>query len=213
MSAATLERWARIWRQVTSTGDPEPVYEELVSRYSESPRHYHNLHHIAECLSEFDLASHLASDPLSLELAIWFHDAVYDTKAAENEERSADLARQHIGQVGGSAALCESVAALVLATKAHEAITHPDAALLIDVDLSILGQRNERFQEYEAQIRREYAWVPESTFSVRRAEILQGFLARERIYTTGPFFTKFEKQARGNLQNSIQRLKSSTRAG
>ncbi len=188
------------------------AYQELVSRYSEPHRHYHNLRHIAECLGEFDSARHLARDPAALELAIWFHDAIYDTHAPDNEEQSAALARRRIGQAGGSAALGEAVATLVLATKAHEPSTHPDAPLLIDVDLSILGQRKERFQEYESQIRREYDWVPEATFAARRAEILERLLARARIYTTEPFFTKYERWARANLEDSVQRLKASSPA-
>jgi predicted metal-dependent HD superfamily phosphohydrolase len=183
------------------------VYQELVSRYSEPHRHYHNLHHIAECLGEFDSARHLAGDPVALELAIWFHDVVYDPHAPDNEERSAEVAKQHLGQAGGSAALIGSVAAFVLTTKAHESSTHRDASLLIDVDLSILGQQKERFREYEAQIRWEYNWVPESTFAARRAEILERFLARERVYTTEPFFTKYESRARANLQDSIRKLR------
>ncbi len=206
MNAPTLERWILVWRQVNATHDPEPVFDRLVSLYSEPHRHYHNLRHIADCLAEFDLARQLANDPIALELAIWFHDAIYDPHASDNEERSADLAKRHIEEAGGSRALIKSVAALVLATRMHQSSTHRDTALMIDVDLSILGQRPERFEEYEAQIRREYDWVPESTFAAKRAEILQRFLARERIFTTEPLFAKFEDQARRNLQRSIQRL-------
>lgn len=206
MKPPPFDRWARGWRQVTTTGEPQQVYDELVSRYSEPHRHYHNLRHIAECLAEFDAAGQVGKDPVAVELAIWFHDAIYDTQAADNEERSAKLARERIAQAGGNAALSESVAALVLATKAHDPALHPDAPLLVDVDLSILGQPRERFQEYEAQIRREYNWVPEETFAAKRAEILVRFLARERIYATHHFFAKYEQQARTNLQNSIHKL-------
>jgi predicted metal-dependent HD superfamily phosphohydrolase len=209
VNAPTSDRWARLWRQVTATGNPEPIHRELVSLYSQPHRHYHNLHHIAECIAEFDSARHLASRPVAVELAIWFHDAIYDTRALDNEERSAELARQRIAEAGGSADLCKAVAVLVLATKSHDPSPHPDAPLLVDVDLSILGQPMERFQEYEAQIRREYDWVPEETFAAKRAEILERFLARERIYTTDPFFAKYEQRARANLLNSVRRLTKS----
>lgn len=184
-------------------GDPESLYRELASLYSQPHRHYHNLHHIAECLAEFDSARHLASQPVGVELAIWFHDAIYDTRAQDNEERSAELARQRIADTGGSAELREAVAALVMATKTHEPSVHPDAPLVVDVDLSILGQSKVRFLEYEAQIRHEYAWVPAETFAAKRAEILERFLARKRIYSTDHFFAKYEQRARANLQNSI----------
>lgn len=210
MNAPSPDRWARLWQQVDAASDPQSVYQELVSLYSEPHRHYHNLTHLAECLAEFDSARPLAKNPVALELAIWFHDGVYDTHAADNEERSAELARQRITQAGGGAELGGAVAVLVLATKTHDPALHPDAPLLGDVDLSILGRRKERFEQYEAQIRQEYDWVPEWTFASKRSEILESFLARERIYATAPFFTKFEKQARENIGRSIQRLKAFT---
>ncbi len=184
------------------------MYQELVSRYSEPQRHYHNLTHIGECLAEFDSARQLAKDPVAVELAIWFHDGVYDPHAADNEERSAELAKQSITQAGGPAELGRVVAALVLATKTHDPGLHPDAPSLVDVDLSILGQPKERFQEYETQIRREYEWVPVTTFAAKRAEILERFLARERIYTTEFFFSKYEQRARQNVQDSIWTLRA-----
>ncbi len=206
MNTPTPSRWAQVWRQVTTSGDPQQVYQELVSRYSEPQRHYHNLTHIGECLAEFDSAGQLAKDPVAVELAIWFHDAIYDPHAADNEERSAEFAKQSITDAGGIAT--RAIAALVLATKTHDPILHPDAPLLVDVDLSILGQPKERFQEYETQIRREYEWVPVTTFAAKRAEILEGFLGRERIYTTEYFFSKYEQRARQNLQASIWTLRA-----
>ena len=206
MNIPTLDRWVRLWRQVTAAGDPQLIYQELVSRYSEPQRHYHNLSHVADCIAEFDSARQLAQDPTAVEVAIWFHDAVYDTHAADNEERSAKLAKERIAQACGVVGLSESVAALVLATKTHDPALNPDAPLLVDVDLSILGKPKDRFREYEAQIRREYEWVPVETFRAKRAEILERFLARDRIYTTDHFFDKYEQPARTNLRNSIRIL-------
>jgi predicted metal-dependent HD superfamily phosphohydrolase/GNAT superfamily N-acetyltransferase len=166
------------------------------------------LRHIAECLGEFDAARDLAREPVAVELAIWFHDAVYDTHAVDNEDRSAGLAKRRIEEAGGNAELSKSVAALVLATKAHDPSLHPDAPLLVDVDLSVLGQAKERFEEYETQIRREYEWVPQATFAEKRTEILERFLARARIYSTDLFFSKYESRARANLLNSVRKLKA-----
>ena len=207
MNALSSERWTRLWRDARLRGDPRQVYEVLASFYSQPNRHYHNLQHVAECLSEFDSGRHLAHEPLSVELALWFHDAVYDTRAPDNEERSAELARERLSQSGASPALLDGVASLILATKTHEGTGHPDAPLLIDVDLSILGQTQARFLEYEAQIRMEYDWVPAAIFAEKRAEILQRFLARKRLYTTNLFFDKYETQARSNLGLSISKLK------
>jgi predicted metal-dependent HD superfamily phosphohydrolase len=179
------------------------VFSELVSLYSQSHRHYHNLLHVAECLAEFDSAHHLAKEAVALELAIWFHDVVYDTRAQDNEARSAELATRRISEAGGSGELCKAAGTLIMATSTHEPSGHPDAALLVDVDLSILGKPEERFQEYEAQIRREYDWVPKMTFAEKRAEILGRFLARDRIYTTEEFHARYELQARKNLHSLL----------
>jgi predicted metal-dependent HD superfamily phosphohydrolase len=206
MTAPGPDRWNKLWRQVTAKDDPLPIYQELVALYSQPHRHYHNLRHIAECLTEFDSARNLAHQPVAVELAIWLHDAIYDTHAQDNEEQSAGLARRRISEAGGDKDLCASVIALIMATKRHDASLHPDAPLLIDVDLSILGRPEERFLEYEAQIRREYEWVPEENFALKRAEILKCFLARKHIYATDAFFGRFESEARRNLQNSLRQL-------
>jgi predicted metal-dependent HD superfamily phosphohydrolase len=182
-------------------------FGRLQKCYSESHRHYHNASHIVECLREFDSSRHLTRQPIAVELAIWFHDAIYDPRAADNEERSAELARQCILEAGGDVVLRDCVARLVLATKHHDSSLDPDAPLMVDIDLSILGQSADRFWEYERQIREEYYWVPREVFGVKRAEILERFLARERIYRLEWFFEKYERQARKNLGESLRRLR------
>ena len=155
----------------------------------------------------------LAADLLAVELAIWFHDAVYDPQAADNEARSAGLARDWMGKCGAAAALTDAVGQLILATKSHDATLHADAPLLVDVDLSILGQPPDRFWEYERQIRDEYSWVDKGMSAARRAEILQRFLARARIYHTALFFHRLETQARTNRRASVQPLSVRTANG
>ena len=94
-----------------------------------------------------------------------------------------------------------------MATKHHQPGENADAGVMIDIDLSILGQTEERFLEYEAQIRKEYAWVPRIIFGPKRAEILEGFLRRERIYRTEWFYNKYEERARRNIEGSIGKLR------
>ncbi len=200
------ERWLHLWRDSGLGGDAAPWYEKLTQAHAEPQRHYHNQQHIAECFAEFDSAKHLAQGPVAVELALWFHDAIYDPKAGDNEERSAAMAVSCL-QAGGKPELAATVGSLVMATKSHSFEAGPDAGLLVDVDLSILGKDEPRFSEYEAQIREEYRWVPALLFKPKRAEILQRFLDRKRIYTTDLFAAKYEKAARRNLENSIRRLK------
>jgi predicted metal-dependent HD superfamily phosphohydrolase len=200
---------ARLWRDASLRGDGRAWFEILVNRYSEPHRHYHTLHHIAECLDEFDPVRHLASQPVAVELAIWFHDVIYDTHAADNEEQSALLAEQCLSEAGAGMDTRLAVWDLVLSTRTRDATTHVDAPLLVDVDLSILGKKENRFRECESQIRQEYSWVPDAIFAAKRAEILEGFLTRDRIFSTDWFFQACETHARANLQASLARLRNS----
>ena len=169
------------------------ILDLLKARYAEPHRHYHTLEHIEHCLREFDPA--LAADPEAVELAIWFHDAVYDTRRSDNEEKSAALLLELMPDA-------KRAAAMILVTKHHKAST-PDEALLVDVDLAILGQPREAFDRYEKQIREEYAWVPSLIFRAKRASILRGFLDRPFIYGTEAFRAKYEEAARANLLRSL----------
>jgi predicted metal-dependent HD superfamily phosphohydrolase len=206
MSWPGPDRWLRLWRTAGASKDGARWYEKLMQAYAEPQRHYHNHQHISECLAEFDRAQHLARQPVAVEFAVWFHDAVYDPKASDNEERSAAMATDCLEEIGLSH-LAAAVSDLVMATKSHNTDTGPDAGLMVDVDLSILGKGDQRFAEYEAQIRDEYRWVPPLIFKSKRAEILQRFLDREQIYTTKLFAAQYEEIARRNLERSIQQLR------
>ena len=197
------EQWSRLWSAARLSGDSGAWYERLIASYSESHRRYHTLQHLSECLREFDSAKTEAYDAIALQLGIWFHDSVYNPRASDNEERSAELARECLKAGGAKSKLVTAVGGLVLDTKTHVISAHPDSALLIDIDLSILGQSKERFEEYERQIREEYAWVPGIIFKPKRGAILRRFLERPRIYNTEKFFTKYEQAARANIARSL----------
>jgi len=146
--------------------------------------------------------------PDEVEAALWFHDVIYDPHAGDNEERSADLADRLLGAAGVTTEHLAEIRRLVLAT-GHRVALDPqdDASVLTDIDLTILGAERGRFDEYEADIRREYAFVPEDEFRRRRREILESFLARPTIYATPWFRDRFEVPARENLQRSIAALR------
>jgi len=141
-----------------------------------------------------------------LVLALWFHDAIYDTTRSDNELRSADWAHASIRKAGLPATVADRVHALVMTTR-HDAVPQGiDAGILVDVDLWILGAPAARFDEYERQIRQEYHFIPEGIFQQKRLEILNGFMGRDRIFTTPVFFEHHEQQARENLRRSIHVL-------
>jgi len=154
----------------------------------------------------FDQTSSLAAHPEEVELAIWFHDAVYDTRRSDNEQRSAEWAEAIIQQSGLSREIAKRVTSSVLATRHQEEVTDNDAQLLVDVDLSILGREPAVFSRYEENIRKEYAWVPEEVFRRERVKILRGFSDRQHIYYHREYREKFEARARANLEQAIARL-------
>jgi predicted metal-dependent HD superfamily phosphohydrolase len=207
------DRWTRLCCGAVGIDSSPEYFNRLVALYSESHRHYHNQQHIADCLREFDQVRAFATEPNAVEMAIWFHDAVYDPRASDNEERSADLAVDFLKGTGAGEALVNSVRQLILATKAHDGSLHADAPLRVDVDLSILGSSAATFWEYENGIRAEYAWVDPKVFASKRAEILEHFLSRSRLYHTEFLFTRLETQARANLRASIEHLRRAIMPG
>jgi predicted metal-dependent HD superfamily phosphohydrolase len=202
----TGESWRRLWGELGAREVPGGLFNQLVAAYSEPHRHYHTLQHLRECLAHLDAAATLARRPAEVELALWFHDAVYDPKRQDNEERSADWAARSLRAAGCEEAVARRVQALVLATRGHAASDDADTALLLDVDLAILGAAPARFAEYERQIRAEYAHVDDAAFRRGRAAVLAGFQARPRLYLTQAFHDALEQRARENLRLSFARL-------
>ena len=201
-----LLRWQTVWRELGALRADEEVYARLVASYSEPHRRYHTVQHLEECFAHLDLARSMAQHASEVELALWFHDAIYDTSRKDNEERSAEWARESALSARLSPERAERIAGLVLATK-HDAVpVGTDAGLLVDIDLAILGSETARFEEYELQIREEYAWVPESLYRNARRKLLQTFVSREQIYSTELFHAEYEARARENINRSLSRL-------
>ena len=201
------ERWQGAWFNLGS-GRPEPrVLAELLGRYSEPHRAYHNVEHLKDCFRRFDEVLGLAQHPAEVLIALWFHDAIYDPRASDNEEESARWAREVVVASGGSPTSASRIYDSIIATKHDSDSIRGDAALVADIDLTILGSLPDRFQIYDRQIRQEYAWVPEPDFREARLRILEGFLARPTIYLTGPFRRKYEAQARENLETAVAELR------
>lgn len=209
MTSTDLSSWSALWRELGAVGDPEPWHARLVATYGEPSRAYHNLQHIAECLAELAAVRTLAREPALIAAALWFHDAVYDPRSATNEEDSARLADECFAGAGLAEGCRAAVRRLILCTKTHESGGDPDTALLVDIDLAILGQRAERFWDYERGIRAEYAWVSAAIYAEKRSDILARFLQRPAIYRTPVFAGKYEAAARANLEAAIERLRKS----
>ena len=186
----------------------QPVFANLRRRYSEPGRFYHTLAHVAHVLADIERAAPTLTvpDANALRLAVWFHDVVYDPRAADNEERSADFALAALEHLGLPNSLTVRVCALILATKTHQAPDNDAACrLLLDADLAVLGADEAEYRAYAEAIRQEYAWVPDAPYREGRSRILQTFLQRPRLYLTPPF-AGLEEQARTNLERERQEL-------
>lgn len=204
----TPARWRRLM-QALHLPPNTATFDALHAAYAERHRHYHTGEHIHDCLEKLAISRHLAPSPDAIELAIWFHDAVYNPYRADNEEKSADWAARFLNDNAADPALVEHTRHLILAT-CHDAPAHdPDAALLIDIDLSILGADEDRFLAFEHAIRREYRWVPGPLYRRRRGDILRSFLQRERVFHTEVFHERLETRARVNLAGALERLQKS----
>jgi len=199
------KRWLRLMRRLhIGPALAVKLFAELQRRYTEGERHYHTLDgHIGECLREFDTVRHKAADPLAVETSLFCHDMCHD------EITSARWIASTLRQANVPPTFVKRVSKLILATTHKDIPSDPDAMLVVDLDLAILGRPTRRFREYCAGIRKEYAHIPLTLYRQRRVEILQRFLARPRIYSTSYLFERFEKQARKNLRNEINLLKNS----
>jgi predicted metal-dependent HD superfamily phosphohydrolase len=200
------QRWETTWQRLLPAAPPTALFDDLERRYREAHRHYHTLQHLEECFTALDALRPDGADASAIELALWFHDAIYDVHRHDNEERSAAWAASSLAQAGVPPAMVDKVTSLILATRHHAASADPDACVLVDADLAILGAPPARFREYERQIRAEYVHVPEQVFAQKRRQILEDFLRRPVLFVSPAFNAQLERQARRNLAEALQRL-------
>lgn len=206
-----LKNWKVIETQLKNWNE---IQLKLVSCYQEPHRAYHTLIHVETMLDLLQTLSFpeiILEEPSPLcntpeygavELAVWFHDAVYDPKAKNNEERSAELAEKLLKDVlpGKTVALIKR---LILLTKTHErSKCHNYAAhLMLDLDLAVFGFDEDAYDFYAAAIRKEYHFVPQKDYAAGRIQVLEKFLRRQKIYK---YATWLETQAKENLRREIQ---------
>jgi predicted metal-dependent HD superfamily phosphohydrolase len=177
--------------------------DDLVAAYTAPGRHYHNLAHIEDCLGVLARVDNLsAAEREILVEAIWWHDVVYDATRADNEELSARLAEAHV-----RADISQEVGRLIRLTRTHQVL--PDdrlGAILISIDLSILGAEPSRYDAYAAAIRQEFIHVPDPDYRAGRAKVLGQFAARPVIFPDASFAATYDRRARENLARELASL-------
>jgi len=214
MSEGALEEPLRAqWRTLCAAlALPEPparaLGERLLRAWRRWPRRYHATRHLAACVRAAQALQAEFDAPEAVAWALWFHDAIYWPWRHDNEERSADWARDSARALGLSADFGDRVHALVMAT-AHgraPAAADRDAAWVVDIDLGVLGQPPEAYDRYAIDVRREYFWVPRGTWRRGRAAVLRHFLDQPSIYRTPWFRERHEAAARDNLRRELGTL-------
>jgi predicted metal-dependent HD superfamily phosphohydrolase len=189
----------------------EEIRAELIRAYSASDRHYHDINHVETLLRLLSDHRALLADPTSVEAAIWFHDAVYDTHRNDNEAKSAELAEARLCSTASDDQL-SCITTMIRATKDHALPSYSDeraaadCALFLDMDLAVLGAADSDFAAYERAVRLEYDWVNEPMWVAGRRRVLESFLARPNIYASPVFRSKYEAAARSNLSRALEAL-------
>ncbi|MBD0414983.1 HD domain-containing protein [Oryzicola mucosus] len=192
----------------------DKIRAELEVLYRAPDRHYHGTAHVEALLGLAKTHAGLLSDPEAVEAAIWFHDAIYDSTAKDNEASSAALAVERLTERTDPARLARIVA-MIEATATHRlpALDTPeatsDAAYFLDMDLAVLGAEPDAFDAYEDGVRREYAWVDDASWRTGRAAVLKNFLDRPHLFHTPTFRENFEDAARANIHRSLEKLRQS----
>lgn len=201
----TKDRWLKLMKSM-GLASSDDSYDSLCNAYSERHRHYHTVQHINAMLRHFDLTSNLTEYPNEVELAIWFHDAIYKPFSLNNEKGSADWAKEFLIDHGYEENGIDRVYRLIMATLHDGAVEHQDERLIVDIDLTILGTPPDVYDEFERNVRKEYRWVPSFIYRKKRKQLLLKFLAQDSIYHLEYFKIKFEKAARENIKKAINNL-------
>ena len=202
---ALQERFIDLWQRCSvgkSARNAEDVYELLLNKYSESNRHYHDVTHLLHCMDQLDQASHLLTETDAIELALWFHDAVYTPGCPDNEQKSAELFMQYAVS-GFSDQLKQKVTDLILITRHQDVPKNDDERYISDIDLSSFGFEWKEFLIDTANLRREYIDIPDSDYFRAHTDFLKSLLAKERIFYTDFFYLRFEQTALFNINHLL----------
>ncbi|MGJ3508059.1 DUF4031 domain-containing protein [Enemella sp. A6] len=199
-----LQRWHRLLPEAPELG------RRVLDRWCEQHRRYHTMEHLAESLDALRLLAGnevpFGRFPRAVWLAAWFHDAVYDPVAADNEERSAALAEELLDGVVPGAEV-EETARLVRLTRDHDPETDDEAGTaLTDADLSILGSTPRRYRSYVRQVQAEYRMVPPEQFRVGRRQVVEHLLALEPRFHTSAGFRTWRATSGRNLSEELADL-------
>lgn len=211
-------RWTEVASDAGMSGGSIELGDDLIGRYREPHRHYHDARHLLEVLAAADRLAGPAGASVRTRLAAWFHDTVYEGRAGDDERESASLARRALTEVGVDRALVDAVGVSVEATASHlipgeGPPVDADTAVLLDADLAILAAASDRYDEYAAAIRAEHPEVDDDTFRVGRSQVLHTLAERRHLFHTETGRRTLDPAARANLARELARLSSGADGG
>ncbi len=202
-------RWHQLMvRQQAPARYIGPLWREIKNAYSGTNRHYHNLHHLANLLTQADRFRTEINDFDTLEMSIWYHDIIYQSLRKDNEEKSAVFAKYRMEAIQYPREKLVRCYQQINATKKHQLSINDDedTAWLLDFDLSILGSDWATYSKYLDKIRKEYSIFPTFLYKRGRKKVLQLFLDRQQLFHTPYYFDRFEATARENIQRELEML-------
>ncbi len=204
-----LSRFQSLWQRCLKAGAADSsaaIHQRLVEAYNEPQRHYHTLVHIDHCLAIFDQCKSLATNADALEIAVWFHDVIFEPGKRNNEAQSAELYQDlstdvHDNEFRGL------VGRLIMATL-HDgsSLDDTDAGYMVDIDLSSFGLPWKDFLRDSQHLREENAQLSDTEYYRRTRDFQAGLLAKPRFYVTDYFCQRYEQQARNNLTKYFEQL-------
>ena len=199
-----IQRWRNVFKSA-ETSEVDAIYNDISKRYSENHRHYHTIDHVEACLRHLDNVENV-DNRREVEIALWFHDVIYDPFKKDNEDQSATFSCGALTTLGENEQIIDNVKHLVILTKHPSNPKELHEKYLIDIDLSILGSSKDVYDSYENWIRKEYSKVPSMLYRRGRKKVLRSFLDQPKIYSTELFGEKYETNARINLDNALCQL-------
>jgi predicted metal-dependent HD superfamily phosphohydrolase len=179
------------------------LWNEIEQNYSKKNRFYHSLTHLENLSQSINEIKQLIEDYDTLLFTLFYHDLIYDSLKSDNEKQSSEVAEKRLKQLSVSLDKIEKCRVQILATKDHSLSSDKDTNYFTDADLSILGQSWEVYSTYSQNVRKEYSIYPDFMYNSGRKKVLKHFLDMDKIFKTDYFYSKFEQQARINLEKEL----------